>query len=60
MFVAVLDFEEVGENASRRAPPLQSSRGEELANRFGGIAVIGDDGFERTSLAHERGIFAAE
>ncbi len=60
VLIAVLNFKEVGKNAHGRAPALQGSRSEELANRVGGIAVIGDDGFERASLAHQRGVFAAQ
>ena len=53
-------FEEVGKNACRRAATLQRFRGEELADGFGGIPVLSDNGFQRTSLPQQRSILAAQ
>ena len=60
MLVAIFNFEKVGQHAGRRATFFHRARGEQLAYRFGGIAMLGDDGFERTPLAHGAGVFAAQ
>ncbi len=60
VLVATLDFEEIGEHAHRCTAALQRSRSEQLAHGFGGIAMLGDDAFQRTFLAHQRGVLAAQ
>ena len=59
-FVARLDFEEVGEHAYRSEAALHHAGLEEAADGFGGVSVLGDDGFERAFLAERGGVFGAE
>ncbi len=60
VLIAAFDFKEIGEHADGSAAALQPTRSEELADRLGGIAVLGDDAFERTLLTHEGGVLAAQ
>ncbi len=60
VLIAIFHFEKVGEHAHRRKTFLHRARGEELAHRFGGVAMLGDDGFQRTPLAHRAGVLATQ
>ena len=40
------DFEKIGQHADRGVTALQRARLKQAAYRFGGISVLGDDGFE--------------
>ena len=58
--VAWFDFEEVGEHAYRREAGLHHAGLEQAADGFGGVSVLGDDGFERAFLAERGGVLGAE
>ena len=58
--VARFDFEEVGQHADRREAALHHSGLKQAAHGFGGVSVLGDDGFERSFLAESGRIFGAE
>ena len=60
MLVAVFHFKKVSQHAGRCTSTLQRARGKQLAHRLGGIAMFGDDGFQRTALAHEAGVLATQ
>src|SRR5215469_14025551 len=60
MFIAVFNFEEVGQHASRSTSTAHCTRLEQPAYRLGGISVLSDDRFQRALLANQTGILRAE
>src|ERR1019366_3360007 len=60
VLIAIFDFEKVSEHAHRRKIFLHRARGEEPAHRFGSVAMLGDDSFQRTPLAHGAGVLATQ
>jgi hypothetical protein len=58
-FETRLDLKKIREHADRREAALHHSRLEQAANRFGGVAMFGDDRFQRSLLAESGGEFGA-
>ncbi len=58
-FIARLHFEEVREHAHGRKASVHYARLKQAANGFGGVSMLGDDGFERTFLAKSGSVLRA-
>src|SRR5947207_382203 len=60
MLILLVYFKEIGEDADGLEAAVQRARLKQAADRIGGVAMLGDQRFERRAAAERGGVFGAQ